>query len=1056
MGNRLKKLMFICCLLCPLSLYCQQPVTGVVKDANLNEELIGVSVVIKGTDKGTVTDFEGRFSIEVQQGQTLVFSYIGYLTTETTIGTQKHLNINMTENVKIIDEIVVVGYGVQKKSSSVAAITTTKGDDLLKTGGVTSISEALQGQMPGVVAINTNSKPGANSADLFIRGKGTWGDASPLIMVDGVERSFNDIDMNEIETISVLKDASATAVFGQRGGNGVILLTTKRGMKTKPEVSFNANMGFKQPSVKLDWADYVTSMGMYNEAQINDLQWGKVIPESTMDAWRNAYATGNYGPYNDYFPEIDWWDETVRDVATEQTYNLNARGGTEKMRYFVSLGYLYDGDVYKTEKQPDYDPSFNYRRYNWRFNVDLNITPTTVLTTNLAGKMSYRNQPIFQDWLSDDSYFFPMFLTTPTNSFPIKYSDGHWGDDTTARANLIANMLTGGQANEKTFQGFYDITLKQDLDFLLKGLSFKGTYSYSSYSTTYEQIINNGIYKASSTTGPKNEIRYARLWDYSQPITDTDGNILSYPLKGETRFPLPTSTEGLPSTATYNLFDNYKRDEYFELAFNYSGSFGDHNLTGLLLWSGKNSDFAKRNNGTKMEFPIREMDYVTRITYNWKETYLVEVNGAANGSEGFAPGKKYGFFPSYSVGWRVSEEPWMNWKPLSNLKLRYSYGEVGNSKMPPNTERFGWIQLYETGGNITLGLDQNVNWGPMYWEGQVANSKLIWEVCAKQNLGLEVGLFDKLNMTVDLFAEKRDKILMQRKSIASWFGAGVPTVNYGETKSHGFEFEVSWNDKLNKDFRYFAKFNIASSENRVIFKDDPKNYLDYLKEAGKPIGVSRKYLATGNYTSIDDIFNGPVTSINKTTQGALIPGDLFYMDYNGDGFLTLDDQVPLKELNYPLTTCGMTLGFNYKHFGFNALIYAAPEVYKEQISTLLWDFPGSNVKAQPNTFDRWTPDKVNADGPVRPSVHLANEYNSVGSTFTYTNHAYVRLKNIELNYSIPKTLLKNLYISQCQFYLNGNNLVTFSKSDPRRDPETANASVYPIVRRYNLGMRLTF
>lgn len=1054
MKMKLKKLILLAFLLVPSSLFCQNTfLTGMVRDALSDEELIGVTVKIKGAQSGTITDVNGKFSIDVQPGQILVFSYVGYKGLEIKIENQKTLQVTLSDDVEMLEEVVVVGYGVQKKASAVGSITSTKGETLLKTGGVNSVSEALQGLLPGVVAISSSAKPGADGAELYIRGRGTWGDASPLILVDGIERDFNDLDMNEIESISTLKDASATAVYGVKGANGVILVTSKRGKKQKTEVNFSSNIGFKQPSSEIDWADYITSMRMYNEANINDMQWDKVIPESTMSAWRNAYETGNYGPYNDHFPEVDWWNETVKKVAIQQTYNLNVRGGTDKMRYFASLGYLDDGDVYKTEKQKGYDPSFNYQRYNWRFNVDFNITKSTLLSANIAGNVGYRNQPVFQvDSNVSDKYFFEPFLTAPTNIFPIKYSDGEWGDSSSGRENLIANMLTGGQTKYKSFQGFYDFTLKQDLDFITKGLSFKGTVSYTSTSMNNSKIFNNGIYGSNTTSGPKKEIRYYRVYDYSNPITNPDGSI-SYPMNLETRFPDTTSTGDLPIGVSNDNFDRYSRKLYYEFALNYDRSFGNHNVTALALFLRRMNESTSGVDNRKMLFAAYEEDWVGRVTYNWKEIYLFEVNAAYTGSEKFAPGKRFGFFPSFSVGWRLSEEPWMKWEPLTNLKIRYSYGKVGNDK---NAPRFNYIQLFESGGSVIFGNNHDVKFDPLYTEGSTANPEATWEVTTKQNIGIELGLFNKLNLTLDLFKENRSKILMQRQTMASWFGSGLPSVNMGETKNHGLELEIGWNDAVNGNFKYWASFNISTSENRVLFSDDPYKLNDYLKLAGKPIGVQRKYIASGNYTSIDDIFNGPVTNISGATQGALIPGDLYYVDYNGDGIINANDQVPMKELSYPLTTCGLSFGFEYKNFGLTALIYAAPEIYKDDIALLLWDFPGSNVKTQPKTLDRWTENSISVSGPVRPSAHLSNNHNKQGSTYSFTDHSYVRLKNIELNYKLPKSLLKKISISNCQVYINGNNLLTFTKADSRRDPETANSQVYPIVKRYNVGVRLSF
>lgn len=1056
---KVKYLLALLLIVCSVATgYAQQiTVKGQVWDEVLNEPLIGVNVSVKGTTNGVITDVDGNFTINVQKNQVLIFSFIGYKDVEIVVKPNLNLSrVIMSESLQQIEEVVVVGYGQQKKASSVGAIATTKGEDLLRVGSVTSVSEALQGQMPGVTAINTSSKPGADAADLFIRGKATWGNASPLVLVDGMERDFNDVDVNEIQSISVLKDASATAVYGVKGANGVILLTTKRGSNKKPVVNFSANFGFKQPTTKLEWADYPTAMKMYNEAAANDGMWDKIIPESTIAAWQHAYATGNYGPYNDYFPQVDWWNEMVGNFGFQQNYNLNITGGTERMSYFASIGMLNDGDIYNTKKQDEFDPRFYYKRYNWRTNFDFRLTKSTLLSVNIAGKMGYRNQPGYRDAGNGDSYIFNPFIQTPTNLFPIKYSDGEWGADLQGDGNIVAQMNNQGQRSYKSFQGFYDFILKQDLDMITKGLSVKATVSYNTYSERQSSIFRARMYGIDDSAASKNGIiRYYREYDYSSPIVNADGTI-DYPMVREERFPDWQVEEERPVGASNDNFRNYGRKLYYEVALNYQRSFNDHNVTTLAVFNRKITDSTDSSNNSKMSFASYEEDWVGRVTYNWKERYLMEVNAAYTGSEKFAPGKRFGFFPSFSVGWRISEEPFMKkiqeaW--LTNLKVRYSYGEVGSDKGAP---RFNYIQLFESGDNVTFGKNQNVSYGPLYTEGSLAYHDATWETAVKQNLGIEMTLFRKLTASIDLFKEDRTGILMSRNSSAPWMGTGLPSVNIGKTKNHGLELELGWNDKVGKDFSYFAKFNFSTSENRVVFKDDPNRLDDYLKAAGKPIGYQNKYLVSGNFGSIDDIFNYTQSGITNGSQNKLIPGDLIYLDYNGDGVINEKDMAPVANLNYPLTTYGLTLGVSYKGFGINALFYAATGVYKEQIADYLWDFPKGNIKAQPDTQSRWTSDDANVGGITRPSVHLVNDYHTVGSTYSYTNHSYLRLKNLEVNYAFPKEWIKKMNITSCQLYVNGNNLFTISSVDDRRDPETSSSTVYPIVRRYNVGVRLSF
>ncbi len=1044
----------LCCLLlCSLTVQAQQSYwKGQVQDATTGETMIGVSVQVKSNGSGTITDLDGNFSVKAAKGDVLVISYIGYRSREVKLNGNSGLGvITLTEDAKSLQEVVVVGYGVQKKASSVGSITSAKGDDLLKVGSVNSVSEALQGQMPGVVAINSTSKPGADKASLLIRGKSTWGDAAPLVLIDGIERDFNDVDVNEIESISVLKDASATAVYGVKGANGVILLTTKRGLDQKAEISFTANFGFKQPSAAPEWSDYVTSMKQYNKAQANDGNWGGLVPESTIKAWENAYATGNYGPYNDVFPDVNWWDELVKDIGYEQTYNLNVRGGTKKMSYFVSLGYLHDGDIFATTKQPDFDPSFSYKRYNWRSNFDFNITETTKLSFNVAGKMGYQNQPSYFLNADPDERFFSTLFTAPSNEFPIKYSNGIWGDGQSSDQNVAYLMAEGGSRNIKQHQGFYDIILNQKLDFITKGLALKASLSYTTSSSWTTQLMPGKILGNDDLVAQRTHIRINRVYDYANPIYNSDGTITYNYV--EKRYPDENAVGDLPIGGIYDGFQAYGRKLYYELALNYDRHFGNHNVTGLFVFNRKMNE---STSGDVMDFPAYEEDWVGRVTYNFKERYLAEFNGAYTGSEKFAPGRRFGFFPSASIGWRISEEPWMKKlgkDVLSNLKVRYSYGVVGNDK---GATRFNYIQKFDQlASNAQFGLYQTSNWGPLYKEGKLADPDATWEQSVKQNIGLEVGLWGKLNVTLDLFDESRNNILMTRKTIPSWANSGIdfPQVNLGKTKNHGLEIDVQWNDHIGK-FNYYAKFNFATSENRIVFIDDPKNQSDYLKQAGKSIGYVTKYLATGNFQSLDDIYNSAQSAIVNGAQNTLIPGDLYYIDYNGDGIIDSKDMVPMAKLNYPVTTVGVTLGGTYKDFSFNMLWYSAMDVYKEAIPAYLWDFPASNIKAQPNTMDAWTYDAPIQSGPVRPSIHLQRSYNSVGSTYTYTDYTYLRLKNLEVSYNVPKRWLKHVSLGKLQVYVNGTNLLTFTKGDSRRDPEYAGQTVYPMVKRYNVGFRL--
>lgn len=1042
-------LLFLSLLLSPPLLWGQNhSIKGQIVDAKSNEPLIGVNITVEGTSNGTISDVDGHFTLTATPDAVLKISYIGYREILLKVADlKKDAIISLEEDSKQLEEVVVVGYGVQKKVTSVGSITQTGGNELMKGGSVNSVSEALQGKLNGVVAINSSGMPGDNEVKMYIRGKSTWDNTDPLVLVDGIERNMNDVDMNEIESISVLKDASATAVYGVRGGNGVILITTKRGTDTAPVINFSANYTFKSPTTSMKLADHVTAMQAYNMAMANDASWDKLIPQSTIDAWSRAYAEGNYGAYNDVFPYVNWWDELITGGFT-QNYNINIRGGTDYMKYFASAGYQGDGDIYDLKKNDDFDPRHTYKRYNWRSNFDFNFTKSTKLSINIAGSMGYRNKSI------DNDSPFNRILTESTSDHPIMYSDGNWGDD--EEKNPVANMNLGGAKLRKTFQGWYDASLEQKLDFITKGLKVAAKVSYSSSSTTNTDVYRGG---GSADQALKSIVRYHRVYDYANPVVNTDGTI-TYPMIEDKRLPTSESVPLPPGVTMWDGLDAYTRRFYYEFSVAYNRSFNDHNVSALALVNRKIYDERYTENNTQyMRFPNYNEDWVGRVTYNWKERYLTEMNISYTGSEKFARGERFGLFPSFSLGWRLSEEPFIKksiGKVLTNAKFRYSWGKVGSDA---GAKRWNYIQQFTSDGNITLGTDASGQiWGPLYHEGDVANLNSTWEKSTKQNLGIEIGLWNKLDITLDLFDEKRKDILMEPQTTSFITGAKFNALNIGSTKNHGFELELHYNDKIGSDFRYHVGFTLASSENRVVFRDDPVNGPNHLKEAGKPIGHQNRYLAVGNYETIDDVFNNAQTgSINSVAPGQVVPGDFIYIDFDSNGILNGQDKVAVDELNYPLHTYGLNLGFDWKGLSFSAMFYAPTGVYKLVNSVYSASFKSWKINAQPDVMNAWTPETANTSGVRAPALHLTNDgaFNGTESTYRYQNFSYLRLKTMELGYNLPKKWLKTVGLKSLQVYVTGNNLLTWWGGDDRIDPEGEQAK-YPILRSFTSGVRVSF
>ena len=1028
----------------------QSSVSGRITDSSTGETLIGVHVAIVGTEhQGAISDIDGNYTLQIPSGlpsgARVKASYMGYNDVILELSDLiSNPDILMSVDNEMLEEVVVVGYGVQKKASSVGSITQAKGEDLQQSGNINTVSEALQGRLNGVITLNSTGQPGDNSASIYIRGKSTWQNTDPLVLVDGIERDMNDVDFNEIESVSVLKDASATAVYGVRGGNGVILLTTKRGTLDKPTVSFSTNFGFKQPTATLSWPDNIVSMKAYNQAAANDKSWDNLIPQSTFDAWENAKATGNYGPYNDVFPEVDWYKELIH-TAVSQNYNVNVNGKSKFMKYFASVGYQKDGSIYDVPANENYDPRSWYRRLNWRANFDFTLTPTTEFSVNIAGKAGTRNSQQYPN-------IFKLIVQAPVNEFPIQYSDGYWGDATVRGSNVVANLYHGGQYTYNSFQGWYDAKLTQKLSFITEGLTAHAQVSYNTGSTALDTLRDGGFYGGNDNASKNLFPMEYRKYDYSNPTTNADGTV-TYPIDEANSGIHQNIFYEMPNDATYGVLKSASRRLYYEIGINYARDFeGGHNVTAMALMNRQKIE-ESNSAATRFAFPQYTEDWVGRITYNWRERYLSEFNISYTGSEKFAPGKRFGLFPSFSLGWRVTEEPWMASlsNVITNLKIRYSWGKVGNDR---GASRFQYVQIYNQTTGTTFGKDGNTTWGPGYTEGSIAQPNATWETAVKQDLGMEMSLFKKLRIELDLYDEHRSGILLSPRTTAPWVGVTVASANLGETKSHGIDLQLSWNDNIGSDFHYSADLMFSTSENRIIYKDDPANYLDYEKDAGKPIGYQKRYTVTGNYESLDDIYNTAATSLS--TADKLIPGDYAYIDFNADGVIDSKDMMVMEYTNYPLTTVSLSLGFNWKGLGFSALLYSPIGQYKLVPEDYAYDFPGGFVKAQPQVTESWTEANIGSGKVNRAAVHLYSAHNEKENTWLYVDHSYLRLKTLELSYAIPSRWQKALSMTRCTVFVNGNNLFTWWGGDKRIDPETGGQNVYPIVKTYTVGARFAF
>lgn len=1015
-------------------------ITGKVIDSD-GLPLPGVNVVLQGTTTGTVTDTDGNYSLTVgdEPGQNLVFSFIGFERQVVPIEGQNVINVTMETSAETLEEVVVVGYGVQKKKTVVGSITQTGGEELLRAGSVTTVSEALTGLLPGVSTMQAAGQPGSTAANILIRGRASWTNSEPLFLVDGVERDFNNLDPNEIESISVLKDASATAVYGIKAANGVILVTTKTGSKGRPKINFSASVGLKDPTINTDYAaDYATNLEYYNLALMNDRKYNQLIPRFYIDRWRDpAYADNPFYQYTSFINEL-------YGTGSTQQYNLNISGGNDFVKYFTSFGYISDGDIFDLEEQPEFDPRTYYKRLNWRSNLDFNFTKTTKFSVKLSGDMSnwngnYATRQSADGTAAGGGSIMQRIYSTALINAPAVFDDGKLGYDynNSINVNYLGMIEREGSYSTKNNRLYTDFILQQNIT---KNLVLSGKFSYN-YGYKYLSDISKRWNQAPIYF-------YIPSSDGYTPDRDENGNII--------KEPITLDDFENPAQLANESIDGYNYDIYYETSLNYNRSFGEHDVGALAL-------FQRRQTKYGASFPHFEESWVGRVTYAYRDKYLFETNAAYNGNENFAPGKRFGFFPSLAVGWVLSEENFVkeNLSFIDFFKIRYSYGEIGSDRGLGN-QRFLYISPYTshqinmeygylpniTGNNNSTGLN-------IFMEGNPPVTDVTWETAIKQNLGFELNVLkNKLQATLDLFHERREDILMQRRVIPKWYGNNNPYANIGETKNHGFDLELNWNDIINSNFSYWLKTNISISENRIVARDDPAPTPEYRKEAGKSIGWNSGYQSLGIAQNWNDVYTITPTALIPT----YMPGDLVYNDYNADGIIDVNDNVPIGNPAYATKTYAFSFGLTYKGWSLMAMFNGMFDLSKRVSNNYLYAYDTNSslgfMLKNNEQKDSWTPWNTDTDTPI---VHTTGtDYYGDLSTYSLRNSSFLRLRNLELKYEIPKALLNRInFFDSVEFYVNGNNLYTWQRLPKAFDPEAQKLEVYPITKRYNVGVRFS-
>ena len=1037
-------------------------VSGTVLDKTTNDPLIGVSVVVKGVaNAGTITDMDGKFTLKLPYAEApLVFSYLGYQPQEIVPGAKKELTVLLQEDTKALQEVVVVGYTKQRKETMIGSVATITTKDLTQSP-TANINNALAGRLPGLIVNQyAGGEPGVDQSELFIRGKATYGNQSAIVIVDGIERDMSYLAPDEIETFTILKDASATAAYGIRGANGVIVITTKRGKAAeKATVNLKASIGINQPigfPEYLGSADYAT---LYNEARLNDAKMTgadisslNLFSQQAIDNFRRAKGDNSDGLGYDW----DYYDFAFKPGLQEDV-SLSIRGGTDKVRYYVLANYFSQGGNYKYADAGEYDSQTKFTRYNFRSNIDININRYLSTRLDLGARITDRNAPgttagRLMTICATQPPYLPILVEEnahPQNEEYIQQNPrGMLYGDNIYRYNLLGELSRTGYLNEKNTYLNGSFAMNLDMEFLTKGLKAEVMFSYDASEGRW---INRKLdtYKDGYREYPK----YATF----MPIEGSD----AYMAGGHYTGAYKTGNKYDIDQTIGNGFSHNASDgrTYIQARLDYNRLFSNrHEVTAMLL--------ANRGNRTvNNELAYHSQGITGRFAYYYNQKYLMEFNFGYNGSENFAPGKRYGFFPAGSIGWVVSEEEFMkkaSW--IDFLKVRASYGLVGSDNV---SSRFPYLAFYGGGSGYDFGNNFGTNVGGTS-EGNLANANLTWEKARKLNVGIDfTTLNQRLALTIDAFYEYRFDIItdMNSDGIMGYpdiVGKDAALQNLGEVSNRGVDIELSWNDKIGKDFRYYIRPNLTFSRNRLEYKAEVARKNSWRKETGKRLYENFVYVF--DHFVADQEEADRLNKIGYQPWGQLIPGDVVYKDLDRNGVIDDEDRTAMGNPRSPELMFGIPFGFQYKNFDFSVLLQGATKSSILLNGAAVFDFPQFEQdkigRVKKMHLDRWTPET--AATAKYPALHYGthdNNKNGNSSLFLY-DASYLRLKNVEIGYNVSPKLLRKFHVQQARIYVQGLNLLTFDKlGDVDIDPETKSgdgASWYPIQKVFNFGIDITF
>ena len=1025
-------------------------VTGVVLDET-GQPLVGAAVFEDGTQTGAVTDLDGRYSIRVRSAESVLrCESLGFSPQKIKVGGKSTVNFNMTPDNTFLDEAVVVGYGVQRKESVVGAITQIKTEDIVNSG-MTNVTQAIAGKLSGVLTMQTSGAPGANDAQILVRGVSSWNGSSPLVMVDGVERDFASIDPNEVASISVLKDASATAVFGAKGANGVILVTTRGGQEGKPQMKLTVSHGFNFPTLLPAHVSAEETARGWNVAMMNAQNYGNMFSEAEIAEYANPSSAINALRY----PDVDWFKTLMRDVAHSTDANFNISGGSSKVRYFISMGYKNEGSIFKGSDL--YKNNYSYNRFNYRANLDFNLTNTTLLSFKVGGDIGMRNEPesspmrgmfsastisfpaYYPEWLLQEVPDINNLDASGVRLVDYKQAESYFGNP--------YNLMNNASYNKYTTSNLYtDLLLKQDLKFITEGLSLGAKFSFS---TTMRRLA-----ETVSTT----KSAYFFDWD----VYDSG--------KGN---PWKTSStdvyfvEDPPYAVNQGPISNYTSTMYWEASINYDRSFNNHHVTALAL-------FNQRQYVNKVQFPYRNQGVVGRVTYDFKHKYLFEGNLGITGSEQFAPANRYGVFPSLAVGYVISEENfWKRALPWwSKFKIRYSDGLVGNDL---STSRW----LYYSAFSYVQGYQKYITQkSPVIYEDSAANLSAQWEEARKRDLGVELSWLDsRLYASVDLFSEFRDKMLVSRaNTTTALVGTSFKEANLGSMKKHGLEVELGWKDKLQCGLGYDIHGMFSYNENRIVNYEDALYAPDYQKTAGKAYGGQTHgdtLVDGGFYTSVDDIHNYP-SYTSGTWVSDVLMGSYKFLDYNSDGTIDKNDLHVIEGSIYPSTLYSFGGSLTYKGFEFSFLFYGNAGKYVEYNNNFELEFEKGDIRMATSNLNYWSPTNPNAahstlvNNGSGTTAHMMYGWagGSAGTEgtglalpgHTWRNADYLTLRDLYLGYTFNTKKLKSVVgIGTLSVYATANNLIYITgllEGNP--EATTFRDGFYPIMKTVQIGAKVGF